>query len=82
MSVLVQSSFSQLCGGLGRGVLVRPSKHRGTIAVIPLLSTALRLSQADQASPKRKHEGAEEPCPEELYKRAKVTGSEIPGKSL
>ncbi|KAI1237911.1 hypothetical protein IHE44_0014003 [Lamprotornis superbus] len=34
-------------------------------------STAVRLSQADQASPKRKHEGAEEPCPEELYKRAK-----------
>ncbi|XP_066177290.1 cryptochrome-2 isoform X1 [Sylvia atricapilla] len=48
-------------------------------------STAVRLSQADQASPKRKHEGTEEPCPEELYKRAKVTGlpaSEIPGKSL
>uniref|UniRef100_U3JUK6 Cryptochrome circadian regulator 2 n=1 Tax=Ficedula albicollis TaxID=59894 RepID=U3JUK6_FICAL len=48
-------------------------------------STAVRLSQAEQASPKRKHEGAEEPCPEELYKRAKVAdlpASEIPGKSL
>lgn len=68
------------------GVFVRPSKHRETIAVMTLLpSTAVRLSQADQASPKRKHEGAEEPCPEELYKRAKVTdlpASEISGKSL
>lgn len=48
-------------------------------------STAMRLSQADQASPKRKHEGAEELCTEELYKRAKVTclpAPEIPGKSL
>lgn len=48
-------------------------------------STAVRLPQSDQASPKRKHEGAEELCTEELYKRAKVTGlpaSEIPGKSL
>ncbi|NWQ75216.1 CRY2 protein, partial [Columbina picui] len=48
-------------------------------------STAMKLSQADQTSPKRKHEGAEELCTEELYKRAKVTGlptSEIPGKSV
>ncbi|XP_019374878.1 PREDICTED: cryptochrome-2 [Gavialis gangeticus] len=48
-------------------------------------STALKPSQSGQASPKRKHEGLEEMCTEDLYKRAKVTGlhgPEIPSQSL
>jgi len=71
--------------GTGRSLKV-PSNPRHSMRCCSdcSFSTAVRLPQSDQASPKRKHEGAEELCTEELYKRAKVTGlpaPEIPGKS-